>query len=441
MSEFVVMNSQSLRDALLSVGIPVSATEPDMSEASRKIYELALDGQLAGVIVAPPHSEEMLAWLDQYSASGVPILLLGCQQRNPNSISLDLPAPLRAVITALGYAGVITNIPNLTIDQNGYVASIQEEPNTSALDFLQPRTPLPDTSPVARQHSGLQTPVLMSVSGKGGVGKTTIGAVQSASFAHRYRGARVLLIDGNPGQGDIRRYLKLHWKATSDLPDITYYQRGQAWRDVVVSSGTLDELSSMQMPIPFDVVMAPAHGTEANTSTPPAELYLDLVRAVANDPEKTYDLIVIDTQIIETNYTGVMVYSLLVPLLREGAYVVGVFDNSTPGYKNTHQALQLLKDNSRAGADRFAYIANMLDAAIQLQGDSLDGVWMAGQIPMDVAVQQIVSGMEDASQSIELFSTMSRLFERVLGPMDDSLAVESFERKRKGLPSFLRRRK
>jgi cellulose biosynthesis protein BcsQ len=445
MSEFVVMNSQSLRDALFSLGIPTSPVEPDTSEASRKVYELALNGQLAGVIVSPPHSEEMLAWLDQYATSGIPILLLGHPQRNPNSISLALPAPLHAVVTALGYAGVITNTPDLVVDQNGSVLSVQEAPNTSLgasdLDFLQPRAPLPDTSPAVRQHSGLQTPVLMSVSGKGGVGKTTIGAVQSASFAHRYRGARVLLIDGNPGQGDIRRYLKLHWKATSDLPDITYYQQGQSWQDVVVSSDTLDELSSMQMPIPFDVVMAPAHGTEANTATPPAELYLDLVRTVANDPEKRYDLIVIDTQIIETNYTGVMVYSLLVPLLREGAYVVGVFDNSTPGYKNTHQALQLLKDNSRAGADRFAYIANMLDAAIQLQGDSLDGVWMAGQIPMDVTVQQIVSGMEDASQSIELFSAMSRLFERVLGPMDNSLAVESFERKRKGLPSFLRRRK
>jgi cellulose biosynthesis protein BcsQ len=438
MSEFVMVNSQSLRDALFALGIPMSPAEPDMAAASRKIYELALEGQLAGVLVAPPHSEEMLTWLDQYSASGVRILLLGHQQRSANSVSLDLPAPFHAVVSALGYAEMITNIPDLTVDQNGDVVSA---PIPSAPDFLQPRAPLPDAPPVARQPTGLQTRVLMSVSGKGGVGKTTIGAVQSASFAHRYRGARVLLIDGNPGQGDIRRYLKLHWKATSDLPDITHYQQGQPWRDVVVSSDTLDELSSMQMPIPFDVVMAPAHGTEANTPAPPAELYLDLVRTIANDPEKRYDLIVIDTQIIETNYTGVMVYSLLVPLLREGAYVVGVFDNSTPGYKNTHQALQLLRDNSHAGADRFAYIANMLDAAIQLQGDSLDGVWMAGQIPMDVAVQQIVSGMEDASQSIELFSAMSRLFERVLGPMDNSLAVESSERKRKGLPSFLRRRK
>jgi len=438
MSEFVIMNSQSLRDALLTLGIPMSPTSVDVATASSTVYELALKGQLAGVIVSPPHNEELLTWLDQYADGGIRVLLLGGQRHRPNTISLNLPTPFYEVVAALGYADMITNIPDLTIDQNGDVSASAPV----APDFLQPRAPLSDTPPVtSRSSAGLQVPVMMSVSGKGGVGKTTIGAIQTASFANRYRGARVLLIDGNPGQGDIRRYLKLHWKATSDLPDITYYQQGQPWRDVVVSSETLDELSSLQTPIPFDVVMAPAHGTEATTPAPPAELYLNLVRTIANDPEKRYDLIVIDTQIIETNYTGVMVYSLLVPLLKEGAYVVGVFDNSTPGYKNTHQALQLLRDNSHAGADRFAYIANMLDAAIQLQGDSLDGVWMAGQIPMDVVVQQIVSGMEDTSQSIELFSTMSRLFDRVLGPMDTVSSLESSGRKRKGFASFLRRQK
>jgi cellulose biosynthesis protein BcsQ len=452
-----------------------------MASASKTVYELALSGQLAGVIVTPSHSAELVAWLEQYAANGVSVLLLGYTGESSLCLRLNLPASLQDVITILGYTGSVSDIPPVTITAEGEAVgppiqhsqppmadtSARVETDTMASpvvdtppdtivetvqveepvvpDFLQPRStaPKPQPQPVAVQQvrsNRLQTPVLMSVSGKGGVGKTTIGAIQTANYARNHREARVLLIDGNPGQGDIRRYLKLSWKSTSDLPDITDYQHGQQWRDVVVRSTSLDAISNFTGPIPFDAVLAPPHGAESATSSPPAELYLSLIREIANDQEKPYDLIVLDTQIIETSYTGVMVYSLLVPLLVEGAYAVGVFDNSTPGYKNTHQALQLLRDNSRAGADRFAYIANMLDAPIQLQDGALEGVWVAGQIPKDAVVQRIVSEMEDVTGSAELAYALSRLTERVLGPADLSNASENASKKGRGL-SFLRRRK
>jgi len=470
MSEYVVINSSTLRDRLLSLGIPVSKDSTDMASASKTVYELALSGQLAGVVVTPSHSAELVTWLEQYAANGVSVLLLGYTGESSLCLRLNLPASLSDVITILGYTGSVLDIPPVTISAEGEAVgppiqhsqtpmadtSARVEADTVASpatvvetvsveepivpDFLKPR-PQPQSVAVQQvRNNRLQTPVLMSVSGKGGVGKTTIGAIQTANYARNHRGARVLLIDGNPGQGDIRRYLKLSWKSTSDLPDITDYQHGQQWRDVVVRSTSLDAISNFTEPIPFDAVLAPPHGSESTTSSPPAELYLNLIREIANDPEKPYDLIVLDTQIIETSYTGVMVYYLLVPLLMEGAHAVGVFDNSTPGYKNTHQALQLLRDNSRAGADRFAYIANMLDAPIQLHDGALEGVWVAGQIPKDAVVQRIVSNMEDVTGSAELAYALSRLTERVLGPADLSNVSENTSKKGRGL-SFLRRRK
>ncbi len=464
MSEYVVINSPTLRDRLFSLGVPVSQSSTDMAVASKTVYELALAGQLAGVIVTPLYSAELVTWLEQYAANGTSVLLLGYTGESKFCLRLNLPVSLQDIVTILGYAGAIPSIPPVTVTVEGeaigppiqhapvmdeqpepeLAVEPKPEPEPTMPDFIKPKSTTPKPRPVVAQQqvrtSQLQTPVLMSVSGKGGVGKTTIGAIQTANYARNHRGARVLLIDGNPGQGDIRRYLKLSWRSTADLPDITGYQHGQQWQSVVVSSTTLDNISDFTAPIPFDAVLAPPHGSETTTSAPPAELYLSLIREIANDPAKPYDLIVLDTQIIETSYTGVMVYSLLVPLLMEGAHAVGVFDNSTPGYKNTHQALQLLRDNSRAGADRFSYIANMLDAPIQLQDGSLEGVWVAGQIPKDAIVQRIVSNMEDVTGSAELTYALSRLSERVLGQIDPDRTVEHTTRKRKGL-SFLRHRK
>jgi cellulose biosynthesis protein BcsQ len=463
MSEYVVINSPTLRDRLLSLGMPISKTPTDMATASKTVYELALAGTLEGVIVTPQYSAELVGWLEQYAANNVSVLLLGYTGESSRCLRLNLPASLSDVITILGYTGINLDIPPVTITSEGDAVGppIQnsQSSNRSAATVVneppearpQAEAPvIPPQRPVAQQPEAqpayggqLQTAVLMSVSGKGGVGKTTIGAIQTANYARNHRGAHVLLIDGNAGQGDIRRYLKLNWQSTSNLPDIEDYQRGRQWRDVVVPSSALDAVSDFTAPIPFDAVLAPPHGAESSTSSPPAELYLSLVRDIANDPEKPYDLIVLDTQIIETSYTGVMVYSLLVPLLMEGAYAVGVFDNSTPGFKNTNQALRLLRENSQVDIDKFAYIANMLDVPIQLQKGSLEGtlegIWVAGQIPKDAVVQRIISNMENVSRSPELEYALRRLTERVLGPATFSNTPEQPTKKGRGL-SFLHRR-
>ena len=415
MPEFVVVNSPSLQTELLKLRIPVADSGMDTQTATQQIYKLALARDLAGIIIAPPLSLELVGWFSAYADQGVPILMLGDQGGVSRAQVLPLPSSLKALVNTMGYGAFLSDVPDLGIDVHGAIVRLE----------------------APRQSSALPIPVLFSISGKGGVGKTTIGAIQVANFAHAYYGSRVLLIDGNAGQGDVRRYLKLHWNA-SDLPDITHYTGGGSWRDIVINSQRLQELSSL-VHVPFDIIFAPAHGTAQEIQAPPAQDYLTLVQAIEADPERPYDLLVIDTQIVETNYTGLMVRSFVVPLLQSGAFAVGVFDNSTPGYNNTKQAIQILASSSRAGGEHFAFIANKLDGPIQTINDSIDGVWLAGQIPKSSQIEQIISEMGDPANSPELYSTIARLLNRVLGGMP-APPEPAGSGKKKGLP-FLRRRK
>jgi MinD-like ATPase involved in chromosome partitioning or flagellar assembly len=412
MTEFVVVNSPSLQAELAKLRIPVSGG--DAATASQQIYQLALTNELAGIIVAPPLPPELVEWLSSYADRGVPMLMLGDQLGITKAQVLPLPSTLPMIVNVLGYGNVLTDVPPLDIDQRGAIVA----------------------SPA--NVVGQSIPVLFSVSGKGGVGKTTIGAIQTASFAHQYYGARVLLVDGNAGQGDVRRYLKLGWNA-ANLPDISHYETSHSWSDIVITSAQLQGLSSHGN-IPFDVILAPSHGAAHDVKTPPAGEYLRLIQSIESDPSRPYDLIVVDTQIVETNYTSPMVYGFIVPLIQRGAFVVGVFDNSTPGYNNTRQALKVLSDASHAGGDQFAFIANKLSGPIQTINGAIDGIWLAGQIPDSTVVDQIVAEIGDPQSSPELYSTVARLLNRILGAMPSDQGSSQTGSK-KGLPSFLRRRR
>jgi len=170
--------------------------------------------------------------------------------------------------------------------------------------------------------------VLFVFSGKGGVGKTTLalGLAQ-----HAGKQLRVVLVDANRGQGDVRTYLRLGGSA---LPTIWATAASGDPARAVLTPGEVNAARHRRLQeLRFGLVMAP-HGDQVDPSTVTPAVYLSVLAAA----QDVADLVVVDTQIVEDgrDTTG-LIDGLLVPALRDGGWALAVADTSSAGLTNTLQ--------------------------------------------------------------------------------------------------------
>lgn len=269
----------------------------------------------------------------------------------PPAIPSVSPAPTSDVVGETDPIGPITKASSdglyqtvtpaeeapLLAEQSGYGHITDDFEPTNLTTEDNPLTMARDDSYLdARKRPHGRGEVVFSIGAKGGVGKTTT-AINLAQRAAA-QGLRVVLVDGNFGQGDIREYLRL---AKADIPSVYDAAISRNLRDAYISPDVINANRGDHLDdIAFVYVAAPPeHLADANVVTP--ELYM----AIIAEATHMADLIIVDTQIIETVDTTGMVDRLVTPLLQDRAWAVTIADLSAPGLSNTFKRLKRLKDD------------------------------------------------------------------------------------------------
>jgi hypothetical protein len=184
---------------------------------------------------------------------------------------------------------------------------------------------LPEISPQQMgMHFGSAGQTVVSFAGKGGVGKTTF----ALSMAHRAAsyGLRVALVDMNRGQGDVRSYLRL---GDQNLPSIYNAAVSGRPEDAVIAPDLVAVSRPGLANLGFAVVLAPPADL-ADPSMVTAAVYAKVIALL----QQRVDLVIIDTQITESRDTSGLIDHLVVPMLLNGAWGLGVTDMSNPGLNN-----------------------------------------------------------------------------------------------------------
>lgn len=219
----------------------------------------------------------------------------------------------------------------------------------------------PGVSHSGRRMRGDKCPVLVCWAGKGGTGKSSVSMATAAEAANA--GLRVVLIDMNRGQGDIRTYLRL----SRDQSLVTVYDAALAGQPkmAIVSPTTLNAARhSMLPPVGFGVVFAPRRG-----QTNPTTVTSDFYRAVIEQARESADLVIVDTQIMEDSDTSGLIDNVAIPLVQShGGWSLAVADSSMPGVENTVAVM----DQFGAGAEKMMFMLNKMVPESTLNIETLE---------------------------------------------------------------------
>jgi Mrp family chromosome partitioning ATPase len=199
-----------------------------------------------------------------------------------------------------------------------------------------PFAPVARPTAVAFEQVGVETsyspalgrnlaPVIFTIAGKGGVGKTSL-ALALAQRAAVTGDLRVVLIDANRGQGDLRTYLSLNRSGLPTILDAAV--TGDPTEAIVTPDRLAANRPAGTEQLSFALVQAPPPG-QGDPEVITAALYHEVITAARGVAE----LVVIDTQIVEGAERGLF-DELIIPMLHSHAFGLGIADLSKPGVDN-----------------------------------------------------------------------------------------------------------
>ena len=321
--------------------------------------------------------------------------------------------------------------------ERGWVAPVQRsEVIPETFDPAQLfRSPSPAAPLPAASRTRL-APVVITFSGKGGVGKTAT-ALALAQRSARVGGlAKVLLVDANRGQGDVRKYLRLRPGALASVYDAA--ASADPRRAIVPPkqlNATRDETLA---PLSFGVALAPDDEHADSTAVPTAAY-----RSVIDYARSRFDLVVLDTQIVEASDTSGLIDDLVVPLLTDGAYGVALSDTSMAGVQNTLARVNMLigrgvsRDHLMLGVNRASPESGLDEEIMRRRCEPL-ATWV-GMVQVDPKVasafeQGFIPGDPDAPETPAYSAMLDAILHRATGlaVFDTHLEQPTKHRRRSG---------
>lgn len=178
--------------------------------------------------------------------------------------------------------------------------------------------------------------VVVVFAGRGGASKTSTTLTLAAGAAAGGVG-RVLVVDGNRGQGGIRSILRIDDAApVPSIHSLAY--SGTSATSVVLSAEQITQLRGPRLPpVRFSAVLAPP-GEQGNAVEAPASLYRRLLAEV----REQFDLIIVDTQTLDSEGSDLFDVAWT-PALLAGGWGLGLTEQSSEGVEMLEKTLDTLR--------------------------------------------------------------------------------------------------
>ena len=229
---------------------------------------------------------------------------------------------------------------------------------------ISPRQELP-------RYPESSTPVVFTMAAKGGVTKTTTALALAHRAAVVY-GKRVTVIDMNRGQGSICQMLRMDTErrlTNEGLPtvyDMAITRRPEA---AMILPERASHFRPPELPpVPFALMLAPT-----DLLNDPLLVDDGLYRTAIDYARTVSNLVIVDTQIIESTDVSGLVDNVMAPLVRErGAWAVGLFENNREAIANLKARLE--SDFSGAPTGRVLLVTSLIHDRAELGTGLLAGI-------------------------------------------------------------------
>jgi len=294
-----------------------------------------------------------------------------------------------------------------------------------------------------RSHTHL-APMIISLAAKGGVGKTS-SATFLAQRAAEIGGLKVVLIDMNRGQGDIRKFLRLIGAPLPSVYEATL--RGDP-RMAIITPDRLTAARHVRLgKLGFALAMAPPE-TLLDTDQVNAGVYRDVIE----EARTVADLVIVDTQIVEAVDTSELIDDVVIPALAKDAWALAISDVSMASVDNLKSRLTAFAE-AGVPPDRVMFTVNRMSAGAVFKPEALADVFRhattrvplahyVGAVAHDQAIADgmNVGGIEHNLPSIA--PMLDTVLFRVTGlEVFDPAQHDLRKKERKGLFSWLRARR
>lgn len=200
---------------------------------------------------------------------------------------------------------------------------IEPETDRPAIEFPSLRETDSNLSFNFSDSSTRKGSLLFTIAAKGGVLKTStsIALAQRAGLA----GLRTMLIDGNRGQGDIKRILRL--KGSKSIYD---YAQGSDLKDAVYYSDEMIEMRGSILEKPaFTFLPAPPDGL-----TDPNIVSSRIYKKAISEARMLADIVIVDTQTADDTDTSDLFESVYLPFLSHDAWALLLSEVSVQSLNN-----------------------------------------------------------------------------------------------------------